>query len=116
MKSIRVFELTQKRVLVTRGTARELKEYVIAAVKASPENITLDFSEVEGIAPSFLDEMLVIIDESIGGGRSQLKVNVVNVPTRLSTKFTAVAQSHGLVASEERAGWWLLGREPSRVA
>ena len=108
MSNIKVFDLAAKHVLVTRATARSLEVYLAEALRTSPREITLDFSEVEGFAPSFLDEVMSILDENSVPESPLAKVVLVAPPTRLSSKFVAIARSHGRLALEERNGAWTM--------
>ena len=109
MNKIKVFDLAPKHVLVTRESARSLETYIAEALRTSPGEITLDFSEIEGFAPSFLDEVMSILDENASPAHPLMKVTLASPPTRLSSKFVAIARSHGRSASEESSGAWTIG-------
>ena len=117
MNKIKVFDLAPKHVLVTRESARSLEAYLAEALQTSPGEITLDFSEVEGFAPSFLDEVMSILDENANLAHPLMQVTLATPPTRLSSKFVAIARSHGRSASEESSGAWIIGpsNEPAPV-
>ncbi len=70
--------------------------------------IGIDFAGVEGITPSFLDELLAVVSEEVGRRESPLRILITHPPTRLSSKFEAVARAHDLVASSTEGGGWLL--------
>ncbi len=77
-------------------------------------SIAVDFEGIEGIAPSFLDELLSIFESLIGeetGGREPCLI-VANPPTRLSLKFEAVARGHGMSVRALPDGSWLLTDVP----
>jgi hypothetical protein len=70
----------------------------------------IDFEGVAGIAPSFLDELILIFESLIEGevpGRERC-LTVANPPTRLSLKFEAVARGHGMSVQALPDGSWLL--------
>ena len=100
-----MFELIQKQVLVARETARQLEKFVIAAVKADPEEITLNFSGAEGIAPNFFDELLSIIDDQAPS--RYFTLHLINMPTSLSKKFVYIAQTYNFIVTEKNAEWIL---------
>ena len=108
MSKIKVFDLAPKQVLVTRESARALESHLAKALQASPREITLDFSKVEGFAPSFLDEVMCILDENANPEEPLEKVMLVALSTRLSSKFVAIARSHGRLALEENGGAWTI--------
>ena len=109
VNKIKVFDLVPRHVLVTRESARSLETYLAEALQTSPGEITLDLSEIEGFAPSFLDEVMSILDENISLAHPLMKVTLAAPPTRLSSKFVAIARSHGRSASEESSGAWTIG-------
>ena len=92
-----MYDLLRKRVLVTRGSARSIETKLAAALAEGNGEIALDFTGVDGITPSFLDETLTIIEES-AKQRTQgpVRVTVEHLPTQFSSKFAAVGRAHGL--------------------
>ena len=107
MVGVKIFDLTGRRVLVTRSSARSIEQRLATALRRSPGAITLDFTGIQGIAPSFLDEVLSIVDEHVDKDQAPLVVTVVNPPTRLSSKFTAVGKTHGLSIEERGDNVWV---------
>lgn len=118
MCALRVNDFLKDKILVSRESAHLLEDALramMAAVRApgNPSGTTsmsVDFEGVEGIAPSFLDELLSIFESIIGSenndcGRSLI---VANPPTRLSLKFQAVARGHGMSVRALPDGSWLL--------
>jgi hypothetical protein len=122
-----VKEVHKDRILVSRESARQL-EHPLRALLAGesatgtasvPKSVVVDCAGVEGVAPSFLDELLtvlesiIIVAETNGCGRSLI---VANPPTRVSLKFEAVARRHGLsVRPLPDGSWHLAGARRSRV-
>lgn len=51
MKTIPVFDLYEKHVLVTRGSARTMERHLIDALAHGEDKLVLDFKGVEGLAP-----------------------------------------------------------------
>ena len=112
MGSLKIFDLVGTRVLVTRSSARKLAPDLADVLVGGSGEITLDFAGIDGLTPSFLDEILSVLEESVlasGGGR--LRVQVMNSPTQLSSKFAAVGRSHGLVAKESESGTWIISSD-----
>lgn len=118
MHTLRVNDVLKDRILVSRECARLLEDALSAMMvsagthgnAAGKTSMALDFEGIEGIAPSFLDELLSIF-ESLIGTKANGRVNcliVANPPTRLSLKFEAVARGHGMSVKALPDGSWLL--------
>ena len=118
MHTLRVNDVLKDRILVSRESARLLENalsVMMAGAATSGEAcgtmlVAIDFEGVEGIAPSFLDELLSVFESLIGAenrgvGRSLI---VANPPTRLSLKFEAVARGHRLSVRALPDGSWSL--------
>jgi len=113
-----VHELLKDRVLVSRESARLLErplgELMEAAHRRGTQpgaaEVTIDFSGVEGMAPSFLDELVTIFESlvSLDETRTSRRLRVANPPARLSSKFEAVARGHALFVVTLPDGAWLL--------
>ena len=118
MRTLRVNDVLKDKVLVSRESAHVLEEALSAMMAAArtPENssgattMAVDFEGIEGIAPSFLDELLSIFESIIGSETNDLErcLIVANPPTRLSLKFEAVARGHGMSVRALPDGSWLL--------
>ena len=126
MCTFRVNDVLKDKILVSRESARLLETAIIAALESSRSSesppdqkpVAVDFEGVEGMAPSFLDELLSILESLMGespNGRGR-SVMVRNPPTRLSLKFEAVARGHGMSARALPDGSWLLTPSPNRTA
>ena len=115
MKSLDVFDLMHKRALVTRESARAVGNALATAVTAARGEVVLDFSGIDAVTPSFVDEALGSIGEMLAGSdTSQLRLVFLNVPTRLSAKFAAVGRARGLEISESESGAWIITRSLTR--
>lgn len=120
MKTLRVSEVLKDRVLVSREAARSLQGSLAALLsdtslpQTSPDApaLALDFEGVEGIAPSFLDELLTMIETFVSEAstREHQRLAVLNLPTRLSLKFEAVARGHGMSVQALPDGSWRLAK------
>ena len=117
MPTIRVNEVLKDKILVSRESAHLLEDPLIAMMAASrtsgdlsTTSIVVDFEGVEGIAPSFLDELLSIFESVLGSETSprERRLVVANPPTRLSLKFEAIARGHGMSVRALPDGSWLL--------
>ena len=115
---LRVHDVIEDRILVSRESAH-LLENALRAMMTGPPNpgaasgatpLTVDFDGVQGVAPSFLDELLSIFESLVVpgiDGRGQC-LTIANPPTRLSLKFEAVARGHGMSVEALPGGSWLL--------
>lgn len=125
MHTLRVHDVLTDKILITRESARllegALKAIMVSAVTpgeaGDQTSVTIDFDGVEGVAPSFLDELLSVFESVIGAettgkaglpGGCERSLIVANPPTRLSLKFEAVARGHGMSVRAQPDGSWLL--------
>ncbi len=118
MHTIRVNDILKDKILVSRESAR-LLEAPLRAMMASartPGNasnttpVAVDFEGIEGIAPSFLDELISVFESLIGtetNDRERCFI-VANPPTRLSLKFEAIARGHEMSVRALPDGSWFL--------
>lgn len=117
MPTLLIHTVLPDKILVSRESAHLLEDAIRRALsRESGEDATdaieaplvVDFEGVEGIAPSFLDELLSIFEslatQTISGPNPQLIV--ANPPTRLSSKFEAVARGHAMVIESLPDGTW----------
>lgn len=118
MHTIRVNDVLKDRILVSRESARLLEAPLSAMMVSArtPGNasnttpVAVDFEGIEGIAPSFLDELLSIVESILGtedNGRERCLI-VANPPTRLSLKFEAIARGHQMSVRALPDGSWFL--------
>lgn len=118
MSTLRVNDILKDKILISREAAHLLEDALSAMIAAArtpgkpsaTTSMAVDFEGIEGIAPSFLDELLLIFESLIGSDTSDLErcLVVANPPTRLSLKFEAVARGHGMSARVQPDGSWLL--------
>ena len=120
MKTLQVNRFLKDKILVSRESAhlledaiRELTDSVAATETPSkPTPIAIDFAGVEGVAPSFLDELLSIFESLVGApaNDNELCLIIANPPARLSLKFEAIARGHGMSVRAQPDGSWLMAR------
>ncbi|MDP3062285.1 MAG: hypothetical protein Q8O40_03575 [Chloroflexota bacterium] len=107
MKALKLYDFLGKRALVTRESARAIGPVIAAAIAEGRGRIELDFFGVDAITPSFLDEVLAMIDQQLSTMKEGMfDVIVLSPPTRLSSKFEAVGRSYGLTVSALEGGSW----------
>ena len=109
MNDIGVFQSLQKRLLVTRESAHALHDEVRSALCEADGLLSLDFTGVEGVSPSFLDELLQVVRQAAGEEAwSALTIRLTNPPTRLSSKFEAVGRGHKRVVKPSGGSDWTI--------
>jgi len=109
MGVVRVHELLPMRALVTRESAHQIAGAIERAGGEQGETLVLDFAGIEAVTPSFVDEVLGICEEHLAGGAGRNSViAIVNPPTRLSSKFGAVARGRGMTIVESLDGSWTI--------
>jgi len=118
MPTLRVNDIIKDKVLVSRESAHLLEDALSAMMadaaadgnSADTTSIAVDFDGVQGIAPSFLDELLSIFESLIQAQADihQRSLVIANPPTRLSLKFEAIARGHRLPVRALPDGSWLL--------
>jgi hypothetical protein len=118
MRTLRVNDVLKDKILVSRESAR-LLEGALSALMVSARTpgepsgttpVAVDFEGIEGVAPSFLDELLSIFESLLGtetNGDERCLI-VANPPTRLSLKFEAIARGHGMSVRALPDGSWFL--------
>jgi len=116
--TIRVRDILKERILVSRESARQLEEAVrsLSACGQGSENtsngdeLIVDFEGVEGIAPSFLDELITIVEAIVrdDSQRTWKRLMIANPPTRLLLKFEAIGRGHRMSIHAQPDGSWIL--------
>lgn len=104
-------------ILVSRESARLLQTRLEAAIREATAgdqqataDATVDFAGVRGMAPSFVDELVTIFESVLQtvGGRQTGRLIIANPPTRLSSKFEAIARGHQMTIRVLPDNSWLL--------
>lgn len=106
-RTVRIRDVLDNRILVTRQSARKLEPKLASMAVSFPERLELDFSGIDGITPSFLDEILGIIQEHLAR-KDDVRIVIVNAPTRLSSKFAAIGRARDLTMAETETGSWII--------
>lgn len=112
MVHVLVKEVIHDRILVSRESAHLLEQHISKALAAAGTlaQITVDFQGIDGMAPSFLDELLSIFASMTteATDKGQMAVVIANPPSRLSSKFEAVARGRSVAIELLPNGCWLL--------
>jgi hypothetical protein len=110
---VKIFDLTNSRILVTRDSARAIGSSIRSVLSEGEAELDLDFSGVTGVTPSFLDEVLAVIEEEMAHSSKLVEIRVLNPPTRLSSKFKAVGRGRGFSIRQTDDKTWLILKEDS---
>lgn len=106
MDSVKVFDIVGQHVLVSRESARGIKP-LLAEAHNGDGHLRLDFSGARGVAPSFLDEALLVAEEYIREcGCPDDAVIFGQPPTTLAAKHHAIARAHGRTLVVNEDGDW----------
>ena len=109
MNTIELYKIFNKRVLVTRQSARSIASDIENALGGGAGKIVLDFTDVAGVTPSFMDETLSVIEERAKAQNgAALSIIIENSPTKLSSKFAAIGRAHGLDMREVDGATWVI--------
>ena len=107
MPAILAFDLLGKRALITRESARAIQAALMQAW--GQEEVWLDFAGIEAVTPSFVDEILRAVGEAVERTKPDpVHLVFLNPPTRLSSKFAALARARHLMIEERSDGAWVI--------
>lgn len=120
MCTLLVRDILNDAILVSRESARLLEDALRRLTtrtdgierETDKATVIVDFQGVQGIAPSFIDELITIFESLVDADRNGngigWRLTVANPPTRLSRKFEAVARGHGMIVRVAPDGSWTL--------
>jgi len=108
-------------ILVSRESAQLLRDALRAAISSPSASgssersyiVTVDFEGVEGMAPSFLDELLVLFESLTNEDSTNARRMFIvrNPPARLSRKFEAIARGHCMSIESHADGSWSITKK-----
>ncbi len=107
---MRVFELYKRPVLVTRDSAHIIGDILGTEYLDNNGELYLDFQGIEAVTPSFIDELIGILESKVANNQ-EFKVILVNFPTRLTSKYSAIGRGRHIKIDEIQPGQWELSRE-----
>ena len=107
MEVVRVYSLFNRRALVTRGAAGVLRHNVLAAGHRG-EPLALDLSGIDAITPSFLDQLLFVVEESLPSGAPPVKLLMLNSPPGFRDRMESIGRYHHLKVVSDAQGDWLV--------
>ena len=111
MATINILQLLGKRMLVARGSARSIETDLASSLTEGQGELTLSLSGITGLAPSFFDEILKILEEAADAADGRkLLVRIESSPSHISAPFAAIGRAHGLSMEETDTGDWVIAR------
>jgi hypothetical protein len=107
VKGVRVFDIVGQPVLVSRESARSVKPMLAKRAGDGDGKLCLDFSGARGVAPSFIDEALLVAEECLReSGQPDVTIIFAQPPTILAAKHHTIARAHGRTLVETENGDW----------
>ena len=112
MAIIHIGSVISTKALSSRPSARLLDpEVADAAPTLGDLELTFDLRDKLAMAPAFFDELIRIVAEKSDSPENGVpRIELINVPSRASSKFHAVCRSHGLSLKEAAPGHWIISR------
>ena len=104
MSTIKVYPLYKRRTLGTRESAGVLRDAIFAA--NGP--VALDLAGIMVITPAFIDQMLLIVEESLGENSDRLDVLLLNPPPGMDSKLQPIGRAHHVSVAEDAKGNWTI--------
>jgi hypothetical protein len=101
-----VYRLLERRALVSRGAARTIVAALKSQTSRHSQTLELDFSGIDAVTPSFVDELLSGLSARDFAGYERLRF--IRPPSRLSEKFQAIGRARGLQMEETPDGEWVI--------
>ena len=115
MTTIHIANIISTKVLSSRPSARLLEPAVAEVATLAPDHrpLTFDLRDKLAMAPSFFDELIrIVVEQSEPSEDHVSRIELVNVPSRVSSKFHAVCKSHGLSLEKAAPGHWIISNAP----
>ena len=112
MPTIYPVNIISTKALSSRPSARLLEPAVMDAARASDDQeLTFDLRDKLAMAPSFFDELIrIVLEQSQPSEGPVPRIELLNVPSKASSKFHAVCRSHRLSLSDPTPGHWIISR------
>ena len=106
-------DATKRRALSSRETARSIQPIVSAMLANGNGNgsLTVDFAKMAVVTPSFFDELLRVIEDSMPPDSvSAPVIDLVNTSAHQFARFRAVCKAHGMTTKEIGPGHWRISQ------
>lgn len=106
---MKIFDLFHRQVLVARESARSVGSFLQNS-EWKNDGVVLDFDGIEAVTPSFVDELLGVLEKR-RGTEKPFKATFINIPARLSPKYEAIARGRTMSILEVNPGHWVITKE-----
>ena len=106
-------DATKRRALSSRETARSIQP-VVSAMLANgngDRSLTVDFAKMAVVTPSFFDELLHVINDSVPSDSVGAPViDLINTSAHQFARFRAVCRVHGMTTEEVGPDHWRISQ------
>jgi hypothetical protein len=112
MSVIRMKDQTDGSVLVSRSAAANVSGVVETALGEDAHTLEFDFEGIRVLAPSFLDQLLIVTEriEATMGLEADVTIVFRNCPSGMHEKLSAIARAHDADAAVQADGTWIMRR------
>ena len=107
MEILKIYPLFKRRALVTRESTDVLRD-AIAAATGNGTRVALDLTGIDAITPSFIDQVLQVVEGCLTRESDRIEVLMLNPPSGLSSRLEAIARAHRSIATEDEEGNWII--------
>ncbi len=108
-----LYNTKKRRVLSSRETARELAPTVSTFLSRDngDTSLTIDLADMATVTPSFFDELLHVIKDSVGPESGDTPViHLMNTSDNHSARFRAICRVHSLQMVQIGPGHWCISQ------
>ena len=109
MSVFNLHDATRRRALSSRETARSIQPVVskILTNGNGDGSLTVDFAKMAVVTPSFFDELLHVIKDSVPSDSVGAPViDLTNTSAHQFARFRTVCRAHGMTTEEIGPGHW----------
>lgn len=113
MTEIRLAESSGTKVLVSRPAARILLPRIESALQANANELIFDFEGIRVVAPSFLDELLLLTEKVAAfppEGVRKTKIVLRHYPPGMDATLGAIGHAHDAEVILDDKGSWIFTR------
>ena len=108
-----LYNTKRRRVLSSRETARELAPTVSTFLSRDNggTSLTIDLADMATVTPSFFDELLHVIKDSVASDSDDTPViHLMNTSDNHSVRFRAICRVHSLQMVQVGPGHWRISQ------
>lgn len=107
MRTVQLYHMFNKRALVTRDAADALQGDVDeSCLRGDP--LALDLEGIQSITPSFLDQLLLMVESSLPNEDDAVNIVMLNSPPGLRDRLESIGRVHKLEVVSDDVGDWLV--------